>query len=101
MAWRIERRPGSEETLLVLYDSVQAAEELDLAEQARDEAFWAEVGTLYDWPTDERNEALATTDASDAEDSDAATRVTMSQAVGIIEHLLGGHPMRSGGQPDS
>lgn len=85
----------------MLYDSVQAAEELDLAEQSRDEAFWAEVSALDDWPSDDGNEAFTITDASDGDGSDAAARVTMSQAVGIIEHLLGGRPMRGGGHPAS
>ena len=100
MSTWFERRPGSEETLLALYDAVGAAEEVDLAEQARDEAFWAEVSVLYDWLSDEDVEPEDATDAAD-DDIDAAERVTMSQAVGIIEHLLGGRPVRSGGQPAS
>jgi hypothetical protein len=92
---RFERGPGSEETLLAMYDAVQAAEELDLAEQAHDEAFWVEVGALYDWPLDE---ADAPPDLFDDEEVDEPERITMSQAVGVIEHLLGGRPMRSGGR---
>jgi hypothetical protein len=98
MTRRIEQRPGSEETLLAMYDAVGAAEELDLAEQAHDEAPWAEIGALYDWPSDE---ADATADPLDDEAIDETERITMSQAVGVIEHLLGGSPMRSGGQQAS
>jgi hypothetical protein len=97
-AW-FERRPGSEETLLALYDAVGVAEELDLAEQARDEAFWAEVSVLYDWPSEEADEPDDVAAALDGDDMDDADRLTISQAVGIIEHLLGGRPMHSGGQP--
>lgn len=99
-AW-FERRPGSEETLLALYDAVGVAEELDLAEQAHDEAFWAEVRVIYDWPSDDAVEPDDVAEALDTDDIDDAERLTMSQAVGIIEHLLGGRPMRSGGQPAS
>jgi len=95
MTMRFERRPGSEETLLAMYDAVQAAEELDLAEQAQDESFWAEVRAFYDWPSDE---ADAPADPSDDEEVDETERITMSQAVGVIEHLLGGRPMRGGGR---
>jgi hypothetical protein len=90
-----ERRPGSEETLLAMYDAVQAAEELDLAEQAHDESFRAEVRAFYDWPSDEAN---GPADSGDDEEVGECERVTMSQAVGVIEHLLGGRPMRSGGK---
>ena len=97
MTRRIEHGPGSEETLLAMYDAVGAAEELDLAEQAHDEALWADVGALYDGPSDQTH---GTADPlNDAVDE--TERVTMSQAVGIIEHLLGGHSMRSGGQQAS
>jgi len=95
MTRRIERRPGSEETLLALYDAVGAAEELDLAEQACDEVAWAEIGALYDWRPDEGD---ATSDFVDGGEVEETERITMSQAVGIIEHLLGGRAMRSGGQ---
>lgn len=98
-AW-FERRPGSEETLLALYDAVGVAEELDLAEQARDEAFWAEVTDFYDWLSDDDVQPDDVMNAS-ADDLDADVRVSMSQAVGIIEHLLGGRPMRGGGPPTS
>jgi len=96
----IERRPGSEETLLALYDAVGVAEEVDLAEQARDEAFWAAVSVLYDWRSDHDLEPEDPMDAS-GDDIDDAERVTMSQAVGIVEHLLGGRSMRTGGQSAS
>jgi len=89
---RFEQRAGSEETLLALYDVVAAAEEIDLAEQAQDEA--------YALPSDESDEIGDGFEASE-EDADDADRVTMSQAVGIIEHLLGGRPMRGGGQAAS
>jgi hypothetical protein len=98
MTRRIEQRPGSEETLLALYDAVRAAEELDLTEQAYDEASWAEIGRLYDWPPDEGD---ATSDFVDGGEVDETERVTMSQAVGIVEHLLGGQPMRGGGRSGS
>jgi hypothetical protein len=81
-----ERRAGSEETLLALYDAVQAAEEADLAEQARDEAAWTELRVLYDWPSD----GETTADSFNDTDPDADGRITMSQAIGIVEHLLGG-----------
>ena len=81
-----ERRAGSEESLLVLYDAVQAAEEIDLAEQAREEAAWAELRVLYDRPSNDDT----TADAFDDTDPDADERVTMPQAIGIVEHLLGG-----------
>ena len=93
MAMRFERGPGSEETLLALYDAVVGAEELDLAEEAQDDAFWAEVRALYDWPSDE---ADAPGDPFDDDEVDEAERITMPQAVGIIEHLLGGRPMDGG-----
>jgi hypothetical protein len=94
---QFERRAGSEETLLALYDAVEAAEELDLEEQAHDEAFWSEVRVLYGLPSDEDDEPRDISGSSD-EDLDDARRVTMPQAIGIIEHLLGGRPMRDGGQ---
>lgn len=88
-----ERRPGSEETLLALYDAVVGAEELDLAEEAHEAALWAEVRALGDWPLDE-DDALA--DPLDDEDAGETERITMPQAVGLIEHLLGGRPMDGG-----
>jgi hypothetical protein len=93
-----ERRAGSEETLLALYDAVGAAEELDLEEEAQDEAHWAEIRILHG--LDEPDGTGEAADASDDE-SDEADRVSMAQAVGLIEHLLGGTPMRSGGQSAS
>lgn len=78
---------------MALYDAVGVAEELDLAEQAHEEAFWAEVRVLYDWQSDESD---APVDPSGDDEVDESERVTMSQAVGIIEHLLGGRPMRGG-----
>lgn len=79
---RFERSPGSEQSLLVLYGSVQAAEELDLAEQAREDALWADA---------EDEPAQDDVNTSDDEDDADEARVTMSQAIGIVEHLLGGH----------
>ena len=90
-----ERGPGSEETLLALYDAVDGTEELDLAEEAHADAFWAEVRALYDWPPDE---ADAPADPSEAEEVDEPERITMPQAVGVIEHLLGGRPIHGGEQ---
>ncbi len=81
-----ERRAGSEETLLALYDAVQAAEEADLTEQVRSEAAWTELRVLYDWPSD----ADIAADSFDDTNPDADGRITMSQAIGIVEHLLGG-----------
>ena len=98
MTW-FERRPGSEETLLALYDAVGAAEEADLEEQVQDEASQAELQAPDDWPSDEADEHGGIVEG-DEQDSDA-TYVTMSQAVGLIEHLLGGRPMPDGGQSDS
>jgi hypothetical protein len=83
---RFERRPGSEETLLALYDAVVAAEELDLVEQADHERRWAFVQD-----DDSSVEGADQTDPDDVPDGD--DRPTMSQALGIVEHLLGGHPV--------
>lgn len=93
MTMRFERGPGSEETLLALYDAVLGAEELDLAEEAHDHAFWAEVRALYDWPSDEPDTPA---DPANDEAIDETERITMPQAVGIIEHLLGGRPIHGG-----
>ena len=88
MAWRYEQGPGSDVTLLALYNAVEAAEEFDLAEQARIDADWLEACALYgfgqedDAPDDE--ESVVDESARDVE------RPRMSQAVGLIEHLLGG-----------
>lgn len=84
-AW-FERQPGSEETLLALYDAVIAAEELDLGEQADLESRLREFSEVV-----EVDDAPADSDAdADAEDDE---RPSMSQAVGVVEHLLGGHPI--------
>ena len=88
-----ERGPGSEETLLALYDAVVGTEELDLAEEAHDHALWAEVRALYGSPMDE---ADAPADPTEDEDADEAERITMRQAVGIVEHLLGGRSTDGG-----
>lgn len=85
---------------MALYDVVEAAEELDLEEQARDEASWAELTTLQNWPSDEADEPVDVAEAVE-EDPNEATHVTMSQAVGLIEHLLGGRPMGDGGRSAS
>ena len=89
MTWRYDQNPGSDVTLLALYDAVVAAEEFDLTEQAHADASWAEIRALYDQrffdidPTD-------TEVAADDDPFDGAERPRMSQAVGLIEHLLGG-----------
>ncbi|MFL6090523.1 MAG: hypothetical protein ACJ71Z_10335 [Aeromicrobium sp.] len=86
MTMRFEQGPGSEETLLALYDAVVAAEELDLEEQADFEAL-------------RRESEAADVDGSepiDVVESVDEDRPTMSQAVGVIEHLLGGHRIASG-----
>lgn len=95
-----ERRPGSEESLLALYDGVRAAEELDLAEQAHGEAFWAEIQVLCEWSADADEEADDSVDELDAvyAEDDDTERLPMSHAVGIVEHLLGGRPIRGGEQ---
>lgn len=93
MTMRFERGPGSEETLLALYDAVVGTEELDLAEEAREAAFWAEVRALYGSPPDE---AETPADPFGDGDADEIERITMPQAVGIIEHLLGGRPIHGG-----
>ena len=92
-----ERGPGSEETLLALYDAVVGAEELDLAEEAQEDAFWAEVRALYDWPSDEADRPE---DPFGDQEIDETERISMPQAVGIIEHLLGGRPMDGGEQTE-
>jgi hypothetical protein len=103
---RFEQAPGSEETLLALYDAVVAAEELDLAEQAADEAAWAEFVRLTEasfdivtwWNDGDRASAASGDELAGADDVDDDDRPSMSQAVGVVEHLLGGHPV-SGGEP--
>ncbi len=92
-----ERRPGSEETLHVLYEAVQAAEELDLEEQVRIEEVWAQVPVWDDGDVDPAEADPAADEESDADED----RISMSQAVGIVEHLLGGHPMAAGDQSAS
>ena len=74
----------------MLYDSVQAAEEVDLQEQVQAERAWAEMHALNDWPPDEVD---MTVDSADNTQPAAEDRITMSQAVGIVEHLLGGQSM--------
>ena len=91
MTW-FAQQPGSEESLLALYDAVGAAEELDLEQQAQREATWHDVGAAEDRQPDDL------VDPPDTEEIDEATRVSMAQAVGLIEHLLGGRPMADGGQ---
>jgi hypothetical protein len=89
MTWRYDQSPGSDVTLLALYDAVLAAEEFDLAEQARDDSFWAELRLIYGFGVDDE-----APDADDPVDVDSAAdteRPRMSQAVGLVEHLLGGH----------
>ena len=98
MTW-FERRPGSEETLLALYGAVRAAEEADLKEQAQVEASRPEFQAPDDWSSDEADERSVVVEREE-EDSDA-TQVTMSQAIGLVEHLLGGRPMSEGGQSGS
>jgi hypothetical protein len=93
-----EQRPGSEETLHVLYEAVQAAEELDLEEQIRTEEVWAQVPVWDDGHVDPAETDPAAVEESDADEDD---RISMSQAVGIVEHLLGGHPMAAGDQSAS
>ena len=85
------QQPGSEESLLALYDAVGAAEELDLEQQSQGDAAWDEPGALDDLQADD------IVDPSDTEDIDDAERVTMAQAMGLIEHLLGGQPVADGG----
>jgi len=88
MTRRFEQNPGSDVTLLALYDAVVAAEEFDLVEQARIDAEWAEIRHLYNFVADDD-----TSDADEPTDDqrvDDAERPRMSQAVGLIEHLLGG-----------
>jgi len=88
MTWRYDQSPGSDVTLLALYDAVVAAEEFDLAEQARDDAFWAELRVMYGFSFDD--DGSATEDVSDADDAVGAERPRMTQVVGLVEHLLGG-----------
>ncbi|HUP99646.1 MAG TPA: hypothetical protein VM093_04225 [Aeromicrobium sp.] len=84
MTMRFERLPGSEETLLALYDAVVAAEELDLAQQADLER---RSETTDDEPAADALEPDESFEPADAE------RVSMPQALGVVEHLLGGHPI--------
>lgn len=88
MTWRYDQNPGSDVTLLALYDAVLAAEEFDLAEQARLDAQWVEIQTLYDhwWDADNISDDRHVDDETD----ESVDRPRMSQAVGLIEHLLGG-----------
>jgi hypothetical protein len=86
MTMRFEQGRGSEETLLALYDAVVAAEEFDLEEQAALES---------SWPGAEDVESPEPSDVLESLDDE---RPTMSQAVGVVEHLLGGHRI-AGGDP--
>ena len=88
MTWRYDQSPGSDVTLLALYDAVVAAEEVDLAEQARDDSFWAELRVMYG-PIFEDDGPVAEHTA-DADAPDEAERPRMTQVVGLVEHLLGG-----------
>jgi hypothetical protein len=81
---RIDQWPGSEETLLALYDAVVAAEELDLAAQALRERL------SMRWDDEPTADTLDSDEPAESED---AERLSMSQAVGVVEHLLGGHPI--------
>ena len=88
MTRRYEQNPGSDVTLLALYDSVVAAEEIDLGEQARMEALWTEIRYMYGFGGDD--ETPDTDDPIDEQPVNDVDRPRMSQAVGLIEHLLGG-----------
>ena len=88
MTWRSDQSPGSDVTLLALYDAVEAAEEFDLAEEARDESFWAEIRVLRGFASDD--DADAADESVTDEVIEVADRPRMSQAVGLVEHLLGG-----------
>jgi hypothetical protein len=87
MAWRYDQSPGSDVTLLALYDAVLAAEELDLTEQARDDAFWAELRVMYGFSFDD--DVPATDDGVVDESAEEPERPRMTQVVGLVEHLLG------------
>jgi len=95
MTWRYDQSPGSDVTLLALYDAVVAAEEFDLAEQARVEADLAEIRAMYGF-------GLVDDDTSDLDEptdeqaNDDVERPRMSQVVGLIEHLLGGRSIVEG-----
>jgi hypothetical protein len=81
---RFDQQPGSDETLLALYDAVVAAEELDLTEEA------GAVPLEQDLTDAVEAQAGGPADAVDDADEE---RPSMSQAVGVVEHLLGGHPI--------
>ena len=70
-------RPGSEVTLIALYDAVPATEELDLREE------WERA--------DERNvrELLSTDDAGDDPADQPVDPLTDRQVFGMVEHMLG------------
>jgi hypothetical protein len=89
MTWRYDQSPGSDVTLLALYDAVVAAEEFDLGEQARADAYWAEIHILYGLDADDDRGDVD--EAIEAERVDDPDRPRMSQVVGLVEHLLGGH----------
>jgi hypothetical protein len=87
MTWRYDQSPGSDVTLLALYDAVLAAEEFDLAEQAHDDAFWAELRVIYGLAADD--DGVATDEVAEGEVVAEAERPRMTQVVGLVEHLLG------------
>jgi len=74
-------RPGSEVTLIALYDAVPATEELDLREEWEREQAESVKDLLS---------ALDDADGSDDEpDDEAAEPLTERQVFGMIEHMLG------------
>jgi hypothetical protein len=95
MTWRYDQSPGSDVTLVALYDAVVAAEELDLAEQARLEADWVEIRSLYGFaPVDDDTSDVD--EPTEEQAPDDVERPRMSQVVGLIEHLLGGRSIAEG-----
>jgi len=75
-------RPGSEVTLIALYDAVPASEELDLREDwQRDQA--EKVKDLLSVFED-------TSGAEGDEDDEPVEPLTDRQVFGMVEHLLGG-----------
>lgn len=80
-------RPGSPDSLYVLYCLVLAAEEEDLLEELRRERTWRE---WHDNPSVAMEDEDEDTDSQDVtEQSDEAPTLTLLQILGMLEQILG------------
>lgn len=72
-----------------LYEAVPAAEEIDLREELEVERAWAFFAEqLLDHP--DLADLVATPESAEKPGTDDVPHLTMGQAVGMVEHLLGG-----------